>query len=869
MTLDEGAASAVHDTDTTALNPMESARKITDVPIGLLQLSPTDPRTGEDPVDVSDLDIGEVDEEGRAIWVRTPLWVRTRDSAADGLYYEIIDGGRRYRKALSKSFRVVPCEVRDELTDAEIRTIQIVQNGQRRDLTPLQQAHAFGGLRDELRWSPQKIASRMHVDVRTVLQRLALLTLGAEVLAALKIGEGKPGGIGPAVALELTTVLDPEDQAEALQACIDGWGEEPLNARKARKHILSNYHLRLVDAPFDREADLVAGVPACGRCPKNSSLQTDMFALEAEEKAVCQDRACWAAKKSAWTKRVIEAARERGAKVIEGEEAKKIFPYPEWYRGPNNIVPLASKIPGDKAGRTFAAVLGDVFKPSMLVVGDKGETHELAKKTEIKKALVAAGETELAKAFDPPPERKAEVRPAAPAKLSPAAEARKLEQDAEHRADGSFLATIVAGAEKMKPDARFWRFLVALVLAGFQWGEGLLTIGLRRKIQGEHRKGLLKLSETLGDAQLRGLLVELLSASDLGQEEDPKLATWGAAGRFFKVDLEKLRKAEVEAAKKEAAAKAPAKSKAATKSAAAKTGRASKTEPAKAATKPAAKASTSKGGIVLEEIDRVHAPAAELEDLGPLANEDDTGDPADDSDEEDAGDPADDEVGAAPPAAPAPPKDSEAVETCKLCGCTDDTPCVDGADDACCWVDREHTLCSSCAVAMQSIVEQLGDEGMVGSAEEIFALVAANGEGALEPALATKALKACIAAGDVVEIDGRFFSGKLVKGVLALCTTPRTTPQVRAAFKTIPPAALVEALEVMASTTGIGGFHMKEGKWINVEGTVAPAGADSTALTGEERVLATTAKSASPAAKRAAERRKGKAASKASKGGAS
>jgi ParB/RepB/Spo0J family partition protein len=839
MSLDEGAASAAHDTDTTALNPMESDRKIQNVPLGMLKLSPTDPRTGEDPVDVSDLDIGEVDEEGRIIDVLTPLLIRTRDSdGAAPLYFEIIDGGRRYRKALSKGFRLVPCEVRDDLTDAKIRTIQIVQNGQRRDLTPLQQAHAFAGMRDELGWSPNKIAARLHLDVRLVLQRLALLTLGEKAMAALKLGPDKLGGIGAAVALELSTVVNPDDQEEALEICIEGWDGVPLNANRARREIVSRYHLRLAEAPFDREADLKTGALPCGRCPKNSALQKDLFTFDGDEKAVCQDRSCWAAKRAAWTKRLEAEATERGAKIIRGPEAKKLYPHDNWYQGPKDLVPLETKVPGDEAKRTFRQVLGDVFKPSMLVVGDKDVTHELAKIPELKKALVAAGQPEIAKLLDPP--APAQVRP--PAKLSPSQEAKQIEAKAERRGEDLFFAAIVGQAEKVKPDVKFWRFLVALVLTGMRWDEGIITIGLRRNIGGDPAKGLLKLSEKLSEPQLRGLFIEVLAASDLDDEEDSKLAAWGKAGRFFGVDLEKLRKAEVDTAKTEAAAKKAADAKAGKGKAAAKSVPA-KAEPAKA--EPAKAPAKGKA---------VPAPTPALEPLGPLDDEDD-GDPEDDEeeddlDDEDDGDPEDDDSDEDEPAMvedtalvdDAPPthdeaKASEPINTgssCKVCGCTDLTPCVDDdTEEACSWNDNTHTLCSSCAIVMQSIGEQLGDEGIVANAGDLFALVEANGERGVPKALGDKVLAHCIAAGDVVELDSCLVSGRLVKGVLALCTTPRTTPQVRAAFKAIPPAALVEALEVMAAA----GQLAKDGsKWI----TGAPGNADP--LTGEEQVLLATAK---------------------------
>lgn len=272
-------------------------------PTRLLRLSPTDPRNGSG-VDLSDLDVGEVGPDGQQIPVRVPLWVRSRPIASfdAGAAFEIIKGGRRWRKAKLTGLPEILCELHDELTDDEVRVLQIVDNLQRRALTPLEEAKAYAGLRDELKLPVAEIAARLHVSQRHVHERLALLQLYPEAQAALREER-----ISLGVAVELSTIAEPKKQAAACKVV------EAKTAAEGIRFIRNHYHLRIADGGFDPEdARLVEGAPACSKCTENTAVQRAMF--DAPEDAHCLKGECYRAKQAA-TEKASKPAKPKGGKA--------------------------------------------------------------------------------------------------------------------------------------------------------------------------------------------------------------------------------------------------------------------------------------------------------------------------------------------------------------------------------------------------------------------------------------------------------------------------------------------------------------------------------------------------------------------------
>jgi ParB/RepB/Spo0J family partition protein len=217
---------------TTATAPVGA--KTTDFRmIGLEQLfeSPKNPRKHFDKPKLEELS-RSIEQSG----VLTPLTVRPRK---EGMGYEIAAGHRRRRAALLVVERTgasfdVPCVVR-ELSDAEFMEILVVENGQREDVHPLEEAQGYFELmQDGIGYDIPKIAERVGRHKDTVYDRLKLLQL---------IPKAKSLFLENRFTLQHAVILarlSSEWQEKAIAVDDDGYGDGGLfrNERAGRRDLL-------------------------------------------------------------------------------------------------------------------------------------------------------------------------------------------------------------------------------------------------------------------------------------------------------------------------------------------------------------------------------------------------------------------------------------------------------------------------------------------------------------------------------------------------------------------------------------------------------------------------------------------------------
>ncbi len=105
-----------------------------------------------------------------------PLLVREDGYLDDGrTRYMIVAGGRRYAAALLAGVTRLPVVVK-ETEDAALRMTQLVENIQRQDLAPLEEARAFQELMDAEGLTAAALATRLHISPQKVRDRLLVLT---------------------------------------------------------------------------------------------------------------------------------------------------------------------------------------------------------------------------------------------------------------------------------------------------------------------------------------------------------------------------------------------------------------------------------------------------------------------------------------------------------------------------------------------------------------------------------------------------------------------------------------------------------------------------------------------------------------------
>ena len=112
-----------------------------------------------------------------------PLLVRR-----EGKGYRLIAGERRWRAAQRAGLSDVPVLVR-EANDAEAFELALVENLQREDLSPLEEAEGYRRLLEERKWTQEQVAERVGKERSTVANAMRLLALPAEVKQLLEGGD--------------------------------------------------------------------------------------------------------------------------------------------------------------------------------------------------------------------------------------------------------------------------------------------------------------------------------------------------------------------------------------------------------------------------------------------------------------------------------------------------------------------------------------------------------------------------------------------------------------------------------------------------------------------------------------------------------
>ncbi len=138
------------------------------VPIDLIDPNPDQPRQVMG--DLSEL-MASVAEKG----IIEPLIVRQR-----GGRYQIVAGERRYQAAVQVGLRELPVVIRD-VDDNEIIEVALVENIQRRDLGPFEEAEALRSLADRCGYTHEDLAKRLGKSRTSITESLALAGMPDEV----------------------------------------------------------------------------------------------------------------------------------------------------------------------------------------------------------------------------------------------------------------------------------------------------------------------------------------------------------------------------------------------------------------------------------------------------------------------------------------------------------------------------------------------------------------------------------------------------------------------------------------------------------------------------------------------------------------
>lgn len=104
-----------------------------------------------------------------------------------GDFFEVVAGGRRFEAARANGFERIPVMIKD-IDDRDTLTLAIVENLQRSDLNPLDEALAFKRLMEEFEFTLDALARLVSKDKSTVANTLRLLKLAPDIQEALRKG---------------------------------------------------------------------------------------------------------------------------------------------------------------------------------------------------------------------------------------------------------------------------------------------------------------------------------------------------------------------------------------------------------------------------------------------------------------------------------------------------------------------------------------------------------------------------------------------------------------------------------------------------------------------------------------------------------
>src|SRR5581483_9978872 len=220
--------------------------------------------------------------------------------------FEIVAGARRFRAAQLTELFSLPARI-VELDDAAAMEWQLVENSQRVDVHPYEEAQGFQRLLDLPGYDVAALVAKSGKSAAHIYARLSLLQLiptVAEAFVQERITTSHAN---------LIARLPQEHQQAAFENCWrKDWQDKEahlLPAKHLSAWIQANLYLNLAEAPFDREdTTLKPEAGACVTCPRRSGFNTSLFAdVQGDQ---CLDGPCFQAKVTAHIDRQLAARPE-------------------------------------------------------------------------------------------------------------------------------------------------------------------------------------------------------------------------------------------------------------------------------------------------------------------------------------------------------------------------------------------------------------------------------------------------------------------------------------------------------------------------------------------------------------------------------
>ncbi len=194
--------------------PAPPAQGLANVPIEQLSPNPSQPRKT-----VTESSIEELSRSVREHGIVQPLLVtRIGDQK-----YRLIAGERRFRAAQKVGLTTVPVVIKEMATDSDTLQIALIENIQREDLNPIEEAHAYHQLHEDFGLTQEEISRRVGKERSTIANFLRLLKLPEGVKKLLASGQLSMGH-----ARAILAVASPKKQEQLAERVV----KRNLNVRQ-------------------------------------------------------------------------------------------------------------------------------------------------------------------------------------------------------------------------------------------------------------------------------------------------------------------------------------------------------------------------------------------------------------------------------------------------------------------------------------------------------------------------------------------------------------------------------------------------------------------------------------------------------------
>lgn len=246
--------------------------------------------------------------------VQVPIMVRPHKGRKG--YYDLIAGSRRLAAARKLKLVQIPVVVSD-VDDQGAAELHVLENLQREDLTPLEEAADVAVFLNK-KWTLQDIAAHIGKTATWVARRASLLKLSPKWKKALVSGKDKYH-LWSMQCLELVARVRPADQDKILPR----WRMTVPTVKDIEHELSEHYINQLRKAPFDTSDDqLQPKAGSCLACDHRSSKQPGLFDdWDATEEQIkkndhCLDAGCWKKKMSAHLVKQYVLAQKKHGEVL-------------------------------------------------------------------------------------------------------------------------------------------------------------------------------------------------------------------------------------------------------------------------------------------------------------------------------------------------------------------------------------------------------------------------------------------------------------------------------------------------------------------------------------------------------------------------